>query len=183
MAGKPDLAAVKNSDAVIIDAKTGRPSPYHAVQVMLHQHAVPKALEEYRGVEFRGHVAYTKSNVEIPISRIDTNFAHNLGAFNTTVSRRHAGPEGAELRRMQVLRYHHCRLPRTSGRTARHRHGHHRRLLGRRTPRAGRWGPHWQEMPTRISSQCCIHHQQATPSHDDKITPAPPPPPSDRQES
>lgn len=81
LAGKPDLIAVKNSDAVIIDAKTGRASPHHAVQVMIYQYAVPKALEQYQGMEFRGHVAYTESNVEIPTSRIDANFVNNLGAL------------------------------------------------------------------------------------------------------
>ena len=35
LTGKPDLIAVKNSDAVIIDAKTGRASPQHPVQVMV----------------------------------------------------------------------------------------------------------------------------------------------------
>ena len=81
LAGKPDLIAVKNSEAVIIDAKTGRTSPHHAVQVMIYQYAVPKALEQYRGVEFKGHVAYTESNVEIPTSRIDTNFVDSLGSL------------------------------------------------------------------------------------------------------
>ena len=90
-------------------------------------------------MEFTGHVAYTESSLEIPISRIDTNFVYNLGSVDTTAGRRHAGPEGAELRRMQVLRHHQCGLPRTSGKTDRRRHGHHRRLLGCRTPCAGRW--------------------------------------------
>ena len=80
LAGKPDLIAVKNSDAVIIDAKTGRASPHHAVQVMIYQYALPRALEEYRGMEFRGHVAYTDSTVEVPASRIDTKFVNDMGA-------------------------------------------------------------------------------------------------------
>ena len=68
LAGKPDLIALKGGDAVIIDAKTGRPSPAHAVQVMIYQYAVPKALPEYRDVEFRGHVVYPDSHVGIPAS-------------------------------------------------------------------------------------------------------------------
>ncbi len=43
LAGKPDLIAVKNADAVITDAKAGRPSPHHAVQVMLYQYGIPKS--------------------------------------------------------------------------------------------------------------------------------------------
>ena len=41
LAGKSDLIAVKNADAVIIDAKTGRISPHHAVQVMPCQYGMP----------------------------------------------------------------------------------------------------------------------------------------------
>ena len=58
LAGKPDLIAVKNSDAVIVDAKTGRASPHHAVQIMLYQYAIPKSLEQHRSLKFRGHIAY-----------------------------------------------------------------------------------------------------------------------------
>ena len=43
LAGKSDLIAVKNADAVIIDAKTGRPSPHHAVQIMPYQYGIPKS--------------------------------------------------------------------------------------------------------------------------------------------
>ena len=81
LAGKPDLIAVKGNDLVVIDAKTGRPSPHHAVQVMIYQYAVPKALEEYRGMEFRGHVIYPDSNVQIPVSGVDGKFIDRLGAL------------------------------------------------------------------------------------------------------
>ena len=56
--GKPDLIAVKRNGAVIIDAKTGWPSPHHTVQVMVYQYAVSLALEEYREMEFTGGVAH-----------------------------------------------------------------------------------------------------------------------------
>ena len=81
LAGKPELITVKDWDAVIIDSKTGRPSPHHAVQVMLYQYAVPKALAKCQGMWFWGHVAYAESNVGIPASRIDRNFMDNLGAL------------------------------------------------------------------------------------------------------
>ena len=81
LAGKPDLIAVKNGDAVIIDAKTGKASPHHAAQVMIYQYAVPKALDQYRGIEFTDHLSYTESGVEIPAPRIDTNFVNNLAAL------------------------------------------------------------------------------------------------------
>ena len=40
---------------------------------MIYQYAVPKALEEYQDMEFRGHVAFTDSSVEILASRIGIN--------------------------------------------------------------------------------------------------------------
>ena len=69
LAGKPDLIAVKGNDAVIIDAKTGRSNPTHTTQIMVYQYAFPKSLEEYRGIEFRGHVAYLDANVGVPPRR------------------------------------------------------------------------------------------------------------------
>ena len=81
LAGKPDLIAVKGGDAVIIDAKTGRPSPHHSVQVLTYMYAVPKAMPEYRDVEFRGHVIYLDGNVQIPVSGLDQPFVERLGAL------------------------------------------------------------------------------------------------------
>ena len=50
---------------MIIDAKTARPSPHHAVQVLTYMYAVPRALPEYRDTEFRGHLIYLESHVQI----------------------------------------------------------------------------------------------------------------------
>ena len=81
LAGKPDLIAIKGNDVVVIDAKTGRNSPHHAVQVMIYQYAVPRALEEYEGMEFRGHVIYPDGNVQIPVSGVDRKFIDRLGGL------------------------------------------------------------------------------------------------------
>ena len=81
LAGKPDLIAVKGNDVVVIDAKTGRPNPAHSAQVMIYMYAVPKALEQYKGVEFRGHVIYPGSNVQIPASGVDGKFVERLGSL------------------------------------------------------------------------------------------------------
>ena len=81
LAGKPDLIAVKGQDVVIIDAKTEKPSPAHSAQVMIYQYAVPKALDRYRGIEFRGHVIYPDANVQIPVSGINGKFVERLGAL------------------------------------------------------------------------------------------------------
>ena len=81
VAGAPDLIAVKGSDLVVIDAKTGRPSPHHSAQVMIYQYAVPKALERYRGTEFRGHIVYPGGNVQIPASGVNGKFVDRLGSL------------------------------------------------------------------------------------------------------
>ena len=81
LAGKPDLIAVKGGDAMIIDAKTGKPSPAHPAQVRIYMYALPKALEQSRGVEFRGHVVYPHSQVGIPASAVDGKFVQNLAAL------------------------------------------------------------------------------------------------------
>ena len=80
LAGKPDLIAVKGNRAVVIDAKTGKPSPAHAAQVKIYQYAVPKALEQYRGTESQGHVVYPDGkHVGVPASGVDQEFVERLG--------------------------------------------------------------------------------------------------------
>ena len=81
VAGKPDLIAVKGGDAVIIDAKTGKPRPAHSAQLLIYMYGLPRALEQYRGVEFRGHVVYPESQVGIPVSAVDKKFTENLGSL------------------------------------------------------------------------------------------------------
>ena len=81
LAGKPDLIAVKGGDAVVIDAKTGKAGPFHAAQVLIYMYALPKALEQFRGVEFRGHVVYPDSQVGIPASGVDSRFVDSLAAL------------------------------------------------------------------------------------------------------
>ena len=72
---------MKGQDAVIIDAKTGRSSPHHAAQVLTYMYAVPRALDRYREMEFRGHVIYPDGNVQIPVSGMDRRFIDRLGTL------------------------------------------------------------------------------------------------------
>ena len=86
---------------MVIDAKTGKPGPAHAAQVLIYMYAVPKALEQYRGTEFRGHVIYPDGNVQIPASGLDEKFIQNLGGLirrlaSETPARR--VPSGGECR-------------------------------------------------------------------------------------
>ena len=81
LAGKPDLIAVKVNDLVIVDAKTGKPNPAHSIQVLTYMYAVPRALPEYKGMEFRGHILYPDSKVQIPVSGPGRQFIDRLGAL------------------------------------------------------------------------------------------------------
>ena len=54
LAGKPDLIARRDGEAVIIDAKTGQESPSRVVQVMIYLYAIPRALEPYRNLKLSG---------------------------------------------------------------------------------------------------------------------------------
>ena len=56
LAGRPDIIAHRENDAVIVDAKTGHDSPSHAVQVMNYLYAVPRALQRHRNAKLREQV-------------------------------------------------------------------------------------------------------------------------------
>ena len=47
-AGRPDLVARRDDEAVIVDAKTGQESASHIVPVMIYMYAIPRALDRYR---------------------------------------------------------------------------------------------------------------------------------------
>ena len=80
-AGRPDLVARRDDEAVIVDAKTGQENPSHLVQVMIYPYAVPKAFEKYRNLKPRGQVTYQDHTVRIPAEAVDEQFVRNLGAL------------------------------------------------------------------------------------------------------
>ena len=79
LAGKPDLVARKGNEVTVIDAKTGKPSPTHNVQVMIYMYALPRALERYRGLTLKGQVVYSDHVVDIPAEAVDETFVRNAG--------------------------------------------------------------------------------------------------------
>ena len=79
IAGKPDLIADKNHEVVVIDVKTGRPSPSHLAQVRIYQYAVPKALQQFQGRDARGQVRYPDSFSGSPASAVNPEFIRNMG--------------------------------------------------------------------------------------------------------
>ena len=81
LAGRPDLVARRDDEAIIVDAKTGQENPSHAVQVMIYLYAVPKALEKYRNLKPKGQGTYRDHTVRIPAEAVDDQFVQNLGAL------------------------------------------------------------------------------------------------------
>ena len=81
LAGKPDLVAQRRDGVTVIDAKSGRPSPHHAIQVMIYMYALPRALERYRGLALSGQVAYPDHVVDVPAAAVDEGFIRNLGGL------------------------------------------------------------------------------------------------------
>ena len=81
LAGKPDLVARHRDQITVIDAKTGRPSPAHATQVLIYMYALPRALERYKGLSIAGQVAHPDHVVDIPAEAVDGRFVENLGGL------------------------------------------------------------------------------------------------------
>ena len=81
LAGRPDLVTLDDRDATIIDVKTGREQPWHRVQVMIYQYALPLALPQYRNVRVTGEVVYPDHTVTIPQESLPGQFVQDLGTL------------------------------------------------------------------------------------------------------
>ena len=72
---------VDRDDALIIDVKTGREQPWHAVQVIIYQYALPKALPQYRNARLASEILYLTRTVQVPRGNLDNGFIQALGAL------------------------------------------------------------------------------------------------------
>ena len=72
---------VDHHDATIIDVKTRREQPWHSVQVIIYQYALPLALPQYRNVRIGGEVIYPTHTVRIPRGKLPSRFTQDLGAL------------------------------------------------------------------------------------------------------
>ena len=80
LGGKADLLAVRGEVGTVIDVKAGQPGPAHFAQVMAYMYAIPRALEQHRGIRFSGQVAYPDHCVDIPASAVDDGFIGHLAS-------------------------------------------------------------------------------------------------------
>jgi CRISPR/Cas system-associated exonuclease Cas4 (RecB family) len=74
LAGRPDLVAVKDSTAWVIDVKTRSMTVSHRVQVMLYMWALPKAFPAYRGLRFDGRLICPAGELDVPAEDVDQQF-------------------------------------------------------------------------------------------------------------
>ena len=101
LGGRPDLVVRKGDAGVIIDVKTGKPGPAHAVQVMLYMYAVPRAIGLHRNVAFDGQVAYGDHVVDVPADAVDGPFVERLSGLVSRLASDTPGrrvPSGSECR-------------------------------------------------------------------------------------
>ena len=78
LAGRPDLTVVNGDNTLIVDVKTGREQPWHAVQVMIYIYALPRALPQYRDAKLAGEVVYPTHTVRVPRGSLNTQFTTDL---------------------------------------------------------------------------------------------------------
>ena len=75
---KPDLITVSGDRGTIVDAKTAQPSPSHHVQVLLYMYAIPRALQQYKEVNFDGRVVYPDHEEYVLSTAVDDTFVDNF---------------------------------------------------------------------------------------------------------
>ena len=89
LAGRPDLVAVKDNYALIMDAKTGQEQAWHRVQLMIYMYALPRAMPEFRDARISGEIVYPDRVQRVPQGGIHQGFVRDLSAL----IRRVAAPE------------------------------------------------------------------------------------------
>ena len=79
LAVRPDLLAVNGNDVLIIDTKSGREQPWHHVQMMIYQYALPRAFPQYRNAQMGGEIIYQSYTVRVPRGALPQQFIEGLG--------------------------------------------------------------------------------------------------------
>ena len=77
--GRSDLIVVRADDALIIDVKAGQEQPWHSVQIMIYQYALPKASTLYSYARLPGEVVYPTRIVRVHRDALPGQFIDNLG--------------------------------------------------------------------------------------------------------
>jgi hypothetical protein len=65
LGGKPDIIAIKGSDVLVLDCKTGQPRGADYFQVLIYMLALPFVRPQFRGKRITGQVDYSDQSLRI----------------------------------------------------------------------------------------------------------------------
>ena len=74
VSGKPDILAIKDSEGVIEDCKTGRPRTSDQLQVLVYMLLLPIRNLHCENIALSGRVVYKTNSVDIPPRGLDETF-------------------------------------------------------------------------------------------------------------
>lgn len=91
VSGKPDLVAIRGSEAYVEDCKTGTPRHSDHFQVLVYMLALPHVEGPWKGRKLDGRIIYGSTIVDVPASKIDTDLRELFRQTILTIG----GPEPA----------------------------------------------------------------------------------------
>ena len=86
LSGVPDLIGLSGSTGVVVDVKTGQPSPSHSTQVLMYMYALEKHDSRFRDVSVEGRIVYSDHDVFIPAGSVTEKFVSSLGSLMRRLS-------------------------------------------------------------------------------------------------
>ena len=86
LSGVPDLIGLSGSTGVVVDVKTGQPSPSHSTQVLMYMYALEKHDSRFKDVSVEGRIVYSDHDVFIPAGSVTEKFVSSLGSLMRRLS-------------------------------------------------------------------------------------------------
>lgn len=86
LSGVPDLLAVSNDSAIVIDVKTGQHSPSHVAQLLIYMYALPRSNGRFSGTKIEGRIVYSDHEMCIPASGVDKEFISRMGQLMLSIA-------------------------------------------------------------------------------------------------
>ena len=86
LSGIPDLIGISGNSAVVVDVKTGQPSPSHSTQVLMYMYALEKYDSRFRDMSLEGMVVYADHDLRIPDGSVTEKVISNLGGLMRRLS-------------------------------------------------------------------------------------------------
>jgi hypothetical protein len=81
LAGKPDIVALDDVEATVVDCKTGRPKISDRIQVQIYMYVLPICFPRLALYTMHGRVIYPDHQVEIQPAAADEGFGKHLDYF------------------------------------------------------------------------------------------------------